>query len=250
MTLPIAVQLYTVRDLLAKDLEGTLRQIARIGLKNVELAGLYNHSPQDVRRICDGLGLNIIAAHVTVNDDPANLQTQIETAKVLGYRYVGSGLPKREMRDSSEGYRQALHVLSRAATKLSEGSLTYCYHNHSFEYDRQADGQRGMDVLFDGTDLMAELDVYWVQHGNDDPIAWMNKLAGRVPLLHVKDMDNTPERKFAEVGTGILDMPAIIALAPTVGVNYLIIEQDRFWIDDDPIKSVAISFENLSKLVR
>ena len=250
MALPIALQLYTVRENLAKDFEGTIRKVADIGYKNVEFAGFYDRKPADIRKLLDDLGLKAVSAHVGFSDDPKNIAQNVEAAKTIGYDVVVSGLPDGKMRESAEGYRKAVKVLGKAAAALAKEGLTYAYHNHSFEYDTFGD-TTGMNILFEESNppLASELDVYWVKHGHADPIDWMKKLTGRVPLLHIKDMDNTAERKFCEVGTGILDMKAIVKAAPGVGARYLIVEQDAGWIDGDPLKSVKVSFDNLTKIV-
>lgn len=243
MGLPIALQLYTVRDEMAKDFDGTLAKVAEIGYRYVEFAGLYNRKAEDVRKTLDKLGLKACSAHVSFEGDLAPL---IHDAKTFGYSYVNCPYLPAEQR-TPEGYRALLKRLTDAAAKLKEHGLTVCYHNHSFEFDKLADGTRGIDTLFNNTGLHSELDVYWVQHGHDEPVAWIRKLAGRVPLLHIKDMERGPERKFTEVGTGILDMKAIVAAAPAAGVKYLIIEQDGGW-QGGPIASAKTSYDNFKKI--
>lgn len=251
MALTIALQLYTVRENMAKDFEGTLAKVAAIGYTHIEFAGLFNHTPEQVKALCEKHKLTPVSAHTGVNDDDANLKAVIDAAKVLGYKHIVSGLPDGKMRESADGYRKAADVLGRAAKKLAAAGLTYCYHNHSFEYDKFEGGVTGMDILYGHKDpaLSAELDVYWVQHGHADPVAWINKLAGRVPLLHIKDMVNDATRGFAEVGTGTVDFKAILKAAPAAGVKYLIVEQDANWINGDALESVKVSLANLKKLV-
>lgn len=249
MSLPIALQLYTVRDEMAKDFAGTLRAVAAIGYKYIEFAGLFNQTPEQAKALCDELKLVPVAAHCKVNDDPAVIADIVKAAKIIGYKYIVSGLPQHDMRTSSDGYRKAAEILSKGAAELAKAGLTFCYHNHNWEYDRHADGKIGMEILFDGTKLQSELDVYWVKRGGHDPIAWMNKLTGRTPLLHIKDMDKSPDQKFTEVGTGIIDMHAVVRNAPKIGAKYLIVEQDKFWLNDSPLQSAKLSFENLTKVV-
>jgi sugar phosphate isomerase/epimerase len=236
---------------MAKDFEGTLARVAAMGYTNIEFAGLYNHTPEQVKAICDKHKLTPVSAHTGVNDDPANLKAVIEAAKVLGYKYIVSGLPDWNMKSSAQGYRDGVKILAKGAKVLADAGLTYCYHNHSFEYDKLEGGVTGMDILYGHKDpaFNAELDVYWVQHGHADPVAWINKLSGRVPLLHIKDMVKNDTRGFAEVGTGTVDFKAILKAAPAAGVKYLIVEQDSNWINGDALASAELSLKNLKKLV-
>ena len=131
------------------------------------------------------------------------------------------------------------------AEKLAEVGLGFAYHNHHMEFQK-FDGRFAMDILFDGTSpkLTSELDVYWVQYGGASPVAWIDKLAGRLQLLHCKDyaiIEHDPT--FAEVGEGNLEWPAIFAAAAKAGTEYLIVEEDT--CTRPCMESVAISFKNL-----
>ncbi len=250
MTLPIALQLYTVRDVMNKGFEDGLKQVADIGYKYVEMAGLGKHSPEEVRAMLDKLHLKAISAHGGVDRLRDNVQAVISEARVLGYdMIVCPYIPARTLAE----YRATVAVFNTAAKAIKEANMTFAYHNHSFEFAIIEEGRRGMDVIFGESDpklVQAELDLYWVQHGGQDPVAWMKKLSGRLPLLHIKDMEKGEKRGFAEVGTGILDFKAILAAAPATGVRALVIEQDNGWIDGDPMKSARISFQNFSKMVK
>jgi sugar phosphate isomerase/epimerase len=237
MSLPIGLQLYTVRDVLAQDPDAALAQVASIGYKNVELAGLHGKTPEQFRALLDKHGLTAIAAHDSVDDVPA----VIERAKVFGYKYVICPYLDESKRDR---YAKLAVELADAASKLNEHGLTLCYHNHDFEWQIADGGKRGIDTLFGGTSLNSELDVYWVTKAGDDPLDWMKKLSGRLPILHMKDMADTTDQGFAEVGTGTLDFPAILAAAEQCGVKHLIIEQDRNW-KVSPMESAKVGLENL-----
>src|SRR5258707_253218 len=130
MSIPIALQLYTVRDAMAKDFEGTLARVAKIGYKHVEFAGFYDRTPQQVRAAIDKLGLKACSAHVGVNGSDANMKQLADAAKTIGYDVIVSGLPNHEMAKSGAGYRQAVKVLGESAKKAKAAGLTYAYHNH------------------------------------------------------------------------------------------------------------------------
>ena len=246
MTLPIALQLFTIRDALQKDFEGSLKQIAEIGYQNVELAGLGDRTPEQAKQLFDSLGLQPIAAHENLKRCTEDLDATIAQAKLLGYDLVVCPVLGQDQR-TAEGFREAARLLSEAAAKARDQGITIGYHNHAFEFEPQPDGSTGMQILTDeGKGLAFELDLYWVAKGGQDPFKWMRKLAGRMPLVHVKDMTRAPENTFAEVGTGVLDLRGMVAEAAQHGVRHLVVEQDRNWIDDDPIKSAKVSYDNLS----
>lgn len=249
MSLPIALQLYTVRDALTADLEGTLKQLAQIGYKNVEIAGTCGKTAAEFLALLKSHGLTPIGMHSglpTLTGDA--LDQTLADAKTLGVHYIACSFSAKYTHDD---YVKAAGQLADAADKAAPQGVNICYHNHSFEFIADAQGRRGMDTIYDSTKgrkLQAELDIYWVQHGGDKPLDWMKKLAGRLPLLHVKDMENSEERSFAEVGTGTVDIKAAVEYAPQVGVKYLIIEQDRNW-KGSPVESVKLSFDNLTKIL-
>ncbi len=242
MSLPIGLQLYTVRDILAEDLDAGLAQVAAIGYRYVEMAGLYGRTAEQYRALLDKHGLAAIAAHEGGDDLLNNIPAVVERAEVLGYRYVIFPYLDESQR---HGYGELAGRIAESAKALSGHGLTLCYHNHDFEWEIDADGKRGIDHLFDGTELNSELDVYWVAKAGDDPLDWMQKLSGRLPILHMKDMADTADKGFAEVGTGTIDFGAILDAAEGCGVKYLVVEQDSNW-KDSPMESARVGLENLS----
>jgi sugar phosphate isomerase/epimerase len=241
MTLPIALQLYTVRDPLAQDVDAALGQVASIGYQYVELAGLYGKTPEQFRKLLDKHGLAAIASHESIDD----ADEAIRRAEVLGHKYVVCPYLDESQR---KRYTPIRDRLIAAAGKLKGHGLTVCYHNHDFEWQPADGGKRGMDILFDGTGLNSELDVYWVSKAGDNPVDWMRKLSGRLPLLHMKDMADTPAKGFAEVGTGTIDFDAILNAAEACGVKYLIVEQDSNW-KKSPMESARVGLENLGGML-
>ncbi len=253
MTLPIALQLYTVRESMNKDVEGTLQQVAAAGYRNVELAGYYKRTAEDFKKLLDRFKLTAIGAHVSPDATEENMKKLADEARLFGYRYVvTSGFPGFQWgKDPTvEEWTAGVKKLAQISELARKHGLTFCYHNHSFEFVKLAGGsQRPMDMIYDHpARIAAELDVYWVTHGHDDPLAWMDRLTGRVPLLHVKDMAPGSERKFSEVGTGVVKIKEVVARAAKVGAQFLIVEQDSNWIDSDPVKSAVMSLHNLQRI--
>ncbi len=243
----IAAQLYTIRDFLKtpRDIAESLKKVAAIGYEAVQLSGLGPIEPRQLRSICDGEGLTICATHIAyeqMRDDP---QAVIEEHNILGCNYPAIGGLPGEYR-TAEGYARFAREASEVAARLAEGGMTFAYHNHSFELEKFGD-RTGLQILYEDSDpryFKAEIDTYWIQHGGGSPVAWINKLSGRLPLLHLKDMTIRDGKQImAEVGEGNLDWPGILAAARQAGVEWYIVEQDT--CERDPFESLKISLENL-----
>jgi sugar phosphate isomerase/epimerase len=131
---------------------------------------------------------------------------------------------------------------------LKRHGLNFAYHNHSFEFEK-FDGKSGFDIFYEtaGDLVKAELDVYWLKHGGEDPVRIINRLGPRVLLLHLKDMSDGPERKFAPVGSGILDFKSILAAAETIGAEWGVVEQDNTY-NTPSLDAARLSLNNLRKL--
>ncbi len=242
MSLPIALQLYTVRDQMEKDTPGTLKAVADIGYTQVEAAGTCGMEPAAFKEACDAAGLTIISAHVPPPTGGCPCET-IQMAKALGVSYLGTGMPGPLREQGLEGFKAHAANCDKAAKALAEEGITLCYHNHSFEFV-EFDGKYGLDVLYEeSTALMAQFDVYWVLHGGEDPAPYMLKWKDRCKTIHLKDMLDDEAKSFAEVGQGILDWPSIFEAAAEIGVAYYIVEQDR--CAGPSLESAKISFDNL-----
>lgn len=246
----IAAQLYTVREFTQtpEDIIETMKKVAAAGYEVVELSALCPMDPQEVRNICDGEGLTICSTHIDyeqMRDEPEKV---IEEHKILGCEYPAIGGLPGEYRNAA-GFAKFAKKASQVAARLAEGGLTFGYHNHSFELEKVGD-RTGLQILYEDSDpryFTFEIDTYWIQHGGASPVAWINKLQGRLPLLHLKDMTiRDGEQIMAEVGEGNLDWPGILAAAKDAGVVWYIVEQDT--CERDPFQSLKISLENLKAM--
>ncbi len=243
----VALQVYTIREHL-KDLTGftaAMKQVREIGYENVELAGVGDVKLDDQRRVCDDAGLRIIATHTPLGDLRQDIDAVIEKHKLLGAEYVVLPWLPGELR-SAAGYKAFAKEATGFAARLKDAGLGFAYHNHSFEFEKY-EGRTGFEILWAESDpalVGSELDTYWVQHGGASPAAWIQRLRGRVPILHLKDfVIKDGKQLFAPVGEGNLDWPGIIAAAKKAGTRWLAVEQDTCQIPS--MESVAVSFRNL-----
>ncbi|MSS70276.1 MAG: sugar phosphate isomerase/epimerase [Candidatus Latescibacteria bacterium] len=246
--IPVALQMYTVRDQAKEDFEGTFQKVAQIGYAGVELAGTGDRSASDLKKFLDGLNLKLAGSHVGWAALESDLNKVIEDNLTLGNPYIVCPSVPQDRRKDAAGYRETAQKLSQIGEACKKQGIQVCYHNHSFEFQK-FDGVNALDILYEASDprfLQAEIDTYWVQHGGEDPAAYIRKYAGRCPLVHLKDMEPGQERFFAEIGEGILDFKAIFEASEAGGAAWYIVEQDR--CRRSPIDSARLSFENLKKM--
>lgn len=247
--IPIAIQLYTVRDLLGENFKSTVEKIAEMGYKGVELAGDNGGmNATELKAFLDGLGLKVAGSHTPIEQIVEDVQPAIDFALEVGNKFVVCPYLGDNWRENAEGYIRVAKILEEAGAKCKEAGIQMCYHNHSFEFIR-FDGEYGFDILYANSDpelVQLELDTYWVKDGGEDPVEYINKYSGRVPLIHLKDMRGDESRSFAEVGAGILDMNAIFEAAEKAGTKWYIVEQDV--CPGSPLDSAKISIDNLKKM--
>jgi len=237
--------MYTLREDAGKDFVGTLRQVAALGYAGVEFAGTGGLSAADLKRWLDDLGLQVAGSHVGLDQLENNLDAALEYNLQLGNRFVVCPWLPEERRRNADDYRRLAETLNSIGRACRELSLQFCYHNHAFELER-FDGQAGLDILYAATDpdlVKAELDTYWVEYGGANAAEYIRKYAGRVPLVHLKDMAADEKRSFAEVGSGTMDFDAIFAACEAARVEWYIVEQDT--CSRPPLESVEISLNYL-----
>jgi len=243
----VAAQLYTCRDLLTTpaDIATTLRRIRAIGYTAVQVSGMGPIAEEELNSILDGEGLVCCATHEgsdTILDEP---QKVIERLKKLRCTYTAYPYPAGVDFASRESIATLIRKLDAAGKALAEADITLCYHNHNHEF-RKLDGKTVLDLIYEGTNpkyLQGEPDTYWVHYGGGENVEWCEKLAGRLPLIHLKDYMTDEENKnaFCEIGAGNLNFKKIIAAAEKSGCVWFIVEQDT--CPGDPVDSLAQSFE-------
>lgn len=239
--IPVAVQLYTLRNETEKDFPGTLTKVAKMGFDGVEFAGFGGHSAAEVKQMIDRLGLKAASSHVPLEQLQNDLDQVIEDQKTIGSSYVVC--PYIEDR-TEEDYNKLISELSAIGERCRQEGLTLCYHNHDFELEKLSDGRSALTHIFEDIDekyLQTEFDIYWLQKAGEDPVAWMENYQGRTPLVHLKDMTLDEEKFFAELGTGGVDIEAVMNKGQSTGVKWWIVEQDES--RRTPLESLEISMK-------
>jgi sugar phosphate isomerase/epimerase len=241
--IPVALQLYTVRDQLSKDFVGTLRKVKEIGYDRVQLTTSMPFDAPKLREVLDDIGLVPVGIHVDGKQLQTDLQRWIDFCKTLGMDYLTWPYLGESDRKTKQDWLRMAGIMDGVGARCKKEGLRFAYHNHSFEFAK-FDGQYAFDLLYASTKpdhLKAEIDTYWVLHGGEDPAAYIRKYAGRQVCLHIKDMLGDESRAFAEIGKGILDWQGIHAAAQKAGVECYVVEQDR--CAGDSLESARISRE-------
>ncbi|OYP35012.1 sugar phosphate isomerase/epimerase family protein [Rhodopirellula sp. MGV] len=260
----LGLQLYTVRNQMADDPRATLKAIAAAGYKQVELMAIDNGA-LELAAIARDEGLRVHSGFLDwrcvvapeTNPDWTIEQT-IEMAERIGLRHVVFGYIDKPSRDTSDKCKAIADRANSAAAKTRDAGMRMAYHNHSFEFAKLDGGATtAYDIFierFDPQLMDFELDVFWAKIGGHDPFAMMKKLAGRITMVHLKDLKKdtptnhdeatVPADAFQECGDGVLDIPAIMRLAKEIGVLECHVEQDQ---SPAPLDSIAQSFRFLAE---
>jgi sugar phosphate isomerase/epimerase len=244
-----ALQLYSVRDMTARDFGGTMKKVADIGYKLVETAGYGNlKTAKEAKKALDDAGLKAVSGHFAIDMLEGKIEQVVEDAQTLALDMVVCPYLPDDRRNAA-GYTATAKALEKAGLALHQYGPVLAYHNHDFEFQK-FDGKYGMDILLENTQphlVAAEIDIYWVKKAGLDPVEYLNKLGDRVRALHLKDMHAGDEKRFAPVGAGTIDFKAVLAAAEKNGVRYGIVEQDRTY-DQATLDAIKMSLENLKKL--
>ena len=242
----IALQLYTLRRLLADDLPGTLRHVAEAGYRAVELAGLPPVEPAELARLLADAGLKPVASHEPLERLRSDLDEVVRRLGILGCdRAVVPSIPDAD-RVTPDAVRAVAIELGGFAERLAGSGIRLAYHNHSFEFEA-LDGTTVWDVYREAlpSPVELEIDVYWASVGGQDPAGLIAGAPRPVRLLHMKDRIDDPEPRDIAPGSGILAWPDIIEAGRAAGVEWYVVEQDE---PRDPIANITSAYAYLRSL--
>ena len=247
-TLPVALQIYTVRDYAEKDFKGTMQAVKDMGYDYVEMAGLFDICPCEIKKILDEIGLAAISAHVPLAALTADMEGTIEIYKSLGCKYIAIPYLGEGSRPGDDGFVQVLADIKAIGKMCYDNGMTLLYHNHDFEFVKLANGEYALDDMYASVEpdyLQTELDTCWVNVGGECPSCYIKKYAGRCPVVHLKDfvgqksdsmyeligidkkVEATEAFAFRPVGYGVQDFPSILEASVESGALYVVVEQDR-----------------------
>ncbi len=250
-------QLYTLRDFCktTEDLENTLRRVAQIGYKAVQLSGVCEYDAVWMRDTLKKYGLVAPLTHTAYKKIIEETDKVIEDHITFGAGYVGLGsMPNFKKENCSlENYEKYCAEIAPAVEKIAEAGLKFMYHNHNMEFIKLPSGKALLEDMaerFDPEKYGFTLDTYWVQAGGGDPAQWLKKLAGRIDTIHFKDMIYNGEDnavRMAPVGWGNINHIAARDAAQAGGTKYVFVEQDRCY-DEDPFDCMKKSYDYLKEI--
>lgn len=259
----IGLQLYTLRDIINKDVKAVIKMVADSGYQEVEMYGLSADNKffgLSVKQFADLLKANNLSSsgghympenYLFKNGNGDDVKNLCDVANTLGNKYLIIPWMSEDKRRSIEQYKALADRLNKAGEITKKSGLQLAYHNHDFEF-ADINGQNGYDILLNDTDkdlLKMEMDLYWVVRAGYDPVTLFKKHPGRFHLWHVKDMSKLNKAQNTEVCNGSIDFKTIFANAPLSGVKHFIVEQENNYLPDYA-GSIKKSNKNVKKLLK
>jgi sugar phosphate isomerase/epimerase len=261
----VGVQLYTVRTDLEKDFDGTLAKVAAIGYQEVEFAGYFGHTPQQVRDALRRHRLDAPSSHVdypTLTGDAWS--HALEDARIVGHRYLVNPWIDESIRNQPDAWKKVADTYNAAGATAKAHGIQFCYHNHNFEFFPRADlgGTLPYDFLLEKCDpslVKMQLDLCWISAAGKDPLEYFRRYPGRFPLVHVKGLGRIPAStgdapvpidtvlpELTDVGhDDVIDWKRIFAKSKEAGIQHYFVEHD---VPKDPFASLKASYDYVSTL--
>ena len=259
----IGLQLYTVRDAMQKDAADTLSKVAKIGYNSVEGATytgtqkFYSMEASAFSKLLKDNGLIMPSGHYRLGEEQPKGEIvkgtilhewdkAVDDAAEVGLKYMVCAFLAVDERKGLDHYKYVADQLNIAGERCKKSGIQLCYHNHDFEFVKQND-KYPYDVLL-GADkdlVKMEMDIYWVTKAGQDPVELFNQNPGRFPLLHLKDMDNTPQKAFTEIGNGVINFKEILKHKKKAGLQYFFVEEDK--CPGSPFDSITQSISYIKK---
>jgi sugar phosphate isomerase/epimerase len=251
---PIGLELYTVRQLFAEHPARTLKQVAAVGYKDVEIGP--GSKPAALKQDLRAAGLTVPSGYFDVPKTIEDWKRTIDTGHEYGLHYLVVG---DNPVLSADAWRRRANLFNQCGRLSRAAGIQFCYHAHFHEFAR-VDDTDGYDIMLERCDpryLKMEMDIFWVTYAGKDPLTYWRRYPGRFPLLHIKDMKRdvtiTPQQSpapgvnpFAPVGQGRIDWRRIFAHVHEAGAKYIFVEQDQ--CDGSPLEAIATSYKYLRHL--
>ena len=237
------------------DFDGTIAKVAQIGYKEVEFAGYFGRTGQQVRAAVDKNGLKAVSTHVQYDELDDKFASVLETSKTIGMEYIVCPWIPEAQRD----WKKAAEKFNRCGEQTKKAGMQFAYHNHWFEF-LPVDGKLPYDELLKECDahlVKMEMDLCWITAAGADPLKYFDRYPGRFPLVHVKDLKTLPKITaggaqnygdtvdLTEVGGGVIDWKKIFAQSEKAGIKHYIVEHDH---PKQPFESITKSYEYLEKV--
>jgi len=228
--LPIALQVYSIREEAEKNFASTMKEVKNMGYDGVELAGLYDKTPEEVRDCLSDLGLTPISAHVSLQEFMEDLPVTVKRYATIGCKYLVIPYLPEDYRYGTDKFDEVMANIPTIAEECHKEGITLLYHNHDFEFAKTREGNYVLDFMYEQIseqDLKTELDTCWVKVAGEEPTEYIKKYKGRCPIIHLKDFISAPSFDYRALGYGIQDIPAILSETLSAGSEWVVVEQDE-----------------------
>ena len=270
MALPVALQLYSVRETAAVDFADTLRKVKAMGYDGVEFAGLFGLTPEYVKGLCEGIGLVPISAHININEMIADPEKTFSDYATIGCKFAAVPHVDPERRPRGAKFEETIETIAKLGEISKKYGIQLLYHNHDFEFTKLDSGEYGIDYMYGHIDsdlLKTEFDTCWVKVAGEDPADYIMKYSGRTPVVHLKDFEGSKSEqmyeligiksekkenvkntfRFRPVGYGKQNFRSILEAAIEAGSSYVVVEQDQ-WYDTPALECAKMSRDYLKTL--
>jgi sugar phosphate isomerase/epimerase len=260
---PIGLQLYTIREEMSRNFEGTLEKVAAIGYEEVEFAGYFERQPKDIRRILDRYGLTAPSVHVDYQSLTSTWQQVVEAARIIGHKYIVNSMIDINLLGEPDIWKRVADMFHRAGAISKKAGIQFAYHNHFFEFF-PTNGKLPYDLLLEDCEpdlVKMEMDFCWIPAVEQDALAYFQRHPGRFPLVHVKQLRKLPARTsddtsslllfertlpdITEVGDGVIDWRYVFSQSVSTGIRHFFVEHDA---PQSPFASIQTSYEYLKRL--
>lgn len=272
--LPVGIQLYSVRDDMSKDMAGTIKAIGAMGYDLVEFAGVFGHTADEVKIMCEDAGVKPISTHVGMNEVAKDFHGIVKLYHDIGCKYFIIPWIDKNYLPGGENYQKFLDEIEELSAECAKYGMKLCYHNHDFEFEK-VDGKNKLDILYADTtpeQLQSEIDTCWARVGGENPAEYVKKYTGRAPVVHLKDyygsksanmyglidsgdsdkkQEKTPENspfEFRPIGYGVQDVASILKAAEEAGAEAVIVEQDKPSMGKTPLECAKMSIDYIRSL--
>lgn len=269
-TLPVGVQVYSVRDQAEHDFKGTMKKIKEMGYDGVELAGLYELDPAYIRDTLKEIGLIPLSAHVPFQELAADIEGTVAKYVTIGVKYIAIPYLMEEDRPGTDKFMDNLKIFAQIGECCKKNGIITLYHNHDFEFVKMPNGQYALDYIYSTIPadlLQTEIDTCWVNVAGENPAEYVKKYSGRAPVVHLKDFykegkpanmyeligietekkEETGKFEFRPVGHGMQDFPAILEASVEAGAEWVVVEQDQSY-DTPSLEAIKMSRDYLKGL--
>ncbi len=247
--IPIALQLYSIREDCARDLEGSIKAVADMGYEGVEFAGYYERGADELKRLCDAHGLQIVGTHIGLDTLLGDaFEETVTFNKTLDNRYLIVPGLAAERRDSRAAWMATAKIFNEIATRLAAYDMQTGYHNHHIEF-QEMDGELPWDTFFGHTqkDVVMQLDTGNMYHGGAEPVSFLEKYPGRAQLVHLKEHSSTNDQALIGEGEGEVDWSRVFEVCEKSGATeWYIVEQESYAFT--PLECVDRCLQNLKKM--